>query len=60
MSNTIKSLLPPLHDGHRVPAVESRGAWQVLGDGDLLEVIARGLNTGEKLQGTIDRYRIGA
>lgn len=52
MASTIRPLLPPLHDSHRVPPVPSGGAWHELGSDDMLQVIARGLNTGEALRGT--------
>lgn len=51
MASAVRPLLPPLHDAHRVPPLPSSGAWHELGSDDMLQVVARGLNTGEALRG---------
>lgn len=52
MASIIKPLLPPLNDAHKIQSIEKTGVWQVLGASDLLEVIARGLNTGQTVPGS--------
>ena len=52
MASTIRPLLPPLNNAHKIQSIEKTGVWQVLGASDLLEVIARGLNTGQTVPGS--------
>ncbi len=52
MADTIRPLLPPLHDAHRVPPLPKAGTWHPMGSADPLLVIARGLNTGPRLTET--------
>ncbi len=49
MASTIRPMLPPLHDAHRVPPLPKAGTWHALGSADPLQVIAQGLNTGTQL-----------
>jgi hypothetical protein len=54
MSKPIRPLLPPLHDGHRVPPIPSAGVWHPLGSADPLRVIAKGLATRQRTDATVD------
>ena len=53
MASTIRPFLPPLNDTHKIQSIEKTGVWQVVGASDLLEVIARGLNTGQTVSGSV-------
>jgi len=50
MSDVLRHFLPPLRDGHRLPPVSTRGAWQTLSVSDPLRVIGKGLNTTQQLR----------
>jgi hypothetical protein len=50
MNDVLRHFLPPLRDGHRLPPVSTRGAWQTLAVADPLRVIGRGLNTDQQLR----------
>ncbi|SDB20562.1 acetate and sugar kinases/Hsc70/actin family protein [Belnapia rosea] len=49
MAKPIRPMLPPLHQGHRVPPIPSPGVWHSLGSADPLRVIAKGLATTERI-----------
>ena len=52
MADPVLPMLPPLKPGHGVPPLPRRGAWHSLGTADPLQVLARGLDSGDSLHGT--------
>ena len=52
MAGTVRPMLPPLGEAHRVPPLPKAGIWHAMGSADPLQLIARGLNTGARLTET--------
>ena len=49
MADTIRPMLPPLHEAHRVPPLPKAGTWHPMGFSRPASGHGRGLNTGPRL-----------